>query len=84
MWKSGPKVGPVNVRLPGRFGKVETMAARTKDIDGIVAGQVGQADRQDRLPLTKYMRTAAKVRQSVLLVHGVHPAVGDNIAANST
>ena len=79
MWKRGSKVGPVNVRLPSGFGKEETMTSRTKDIDGIVAGQVRQADGQHRLALTKNVRTTTKMRQPVLFIHGVHTAIGHNV-----
>jgi hypothetical protein len=38
--KGGSKVGPINIGLPCAFRKEEPMAARTKDIDCIVAWQI--------------------------------------------
>ena len=41
MREGGTVVGPVDVGLPGAFGKVQSVTPWTKDVDGVVAGQVG-------------------------------------------
>jgi hypothetical protein len=75
------KVGPVNVGLSCGLGKVQAVTTGAKNVDRVVAGQIGQADGQHRLALTKHVRTAAKMAHAVLFVHGVHTAIGDNVPA---
>mmetsp|Transcript_31375 Transcript_31375/g.91963 ORF Transcript_31375/g.91963 Transcript_31375/m.91963 type:complete len:332 (+) Transcript_31375:374-1369(+) len=72
-------IGPVDVGLPGRLGKVQAVTSGTEDVDGVVAGQVGQSDGKDGLALTKDVGTPSEAGGAVLLVHGVHPAVGDDV-----
>jgi serine protease inhibitor ecotin len=38
VWKSGSKVRSIDIRLPGTLGEKETVAAGTKDVDGIISG----------------------------------------------
>ena len=56
------------------------MAARTKDVDCVVAWEIGKPHRKNRLALTKDMRTTTKGCVSILVVHGVHTPVRDDEA----
>lgn len=80
MGKCGAKVGPVNVRLPGALGKIQTVAARTKHIDGKIAWHVRETNRQNGLPLTKDVGAATEMSHAIFFVHSVHASVGSNVA----
>jgi hypothetical protein len=79
MWKSGPKVSSVDIRLPGALGEKETVTAGTKDVDGIISRQIRQANGQYGLALAKNVWTSSKGRRSVFLVHGVHASIRHDI-----
>lgn len=77
--KSAPKVSSINICLPSTLWEEKSVAPRTKDVHGIISWQITQANWQDRLTLTKDLRTSSKGGGSVFFVHGVHPSVCHDI-----
>jgi hypothetical protein len=73
------KVCTIDIGLPRAFRKKQTMATGTKDINGVVSRQIGQAHWQYGLTLTKDTWTAPKVGIAIFFIHGVHSSVGDNV-----
>lgn len=81
MWKSGSKVGPVNIGLSSTLWKEKSMASWTKYIHSVISWQIRKADRKNRLSLAKDSWTPSKGSRSIFFVHCMHPSVGDNVAA---
>jgi hypothetical protein len=81
--KGRAEVGAVDVGLPGGLGKVQAVTPRAEHVHGVVPGHVAQADRQYRLALAEDVRAPAKGGDAVLLVHGVHPPVGNDVPAHN-
>jgi hypothetical protein len=73
------KIRAVNIGLSCRLGKVQAVTSRTKHINRVVAGQIGQSDGQHWLTLTKNVGTTTKMAHAVFFVHGVHAPIGDNV-----
>lgn len=57
------------------------MAAWTKDVNGVVSGEVGESYGEDWLALAEDMGASSKGCRSVLFVHGVHSPVCDNVSS---
>jgi len=80
MWESGAKEGPIQIRVPCRFGKVHVVALGAVDADHLLAGIVAQSDGQDRLPLAEGARTRAEGSLVVLLQHQLDSTIGEDEA----
>ena len=74
------EVRSVDVGLTGGLGVEEIVAFGAEDVDGVVAGEVGEAAGEDRLTLAEDPGAAPEGSELVFFVHGVHPAVGDDIS----
>lgn len=68
MRESGAEVSTVEVRLFAGSGVVKLLASWAVYIDAVVAGDVRQANWQNRLSLTVYTRAAAEVHILELFV----------------
>ena len=80
MWERRPKVSPVEVTLPYALGVKDIVAFGAEQVDSIVSRKVGEAGWEDSLAVAKNSRAATKIFLFELIVHGVHPAVCNNVA----
>lgn len=79
MRKSSAKVGSVDICLPSGFGEEQAVTTRAENIHGVIARQIREAHRQNRLSLTKDTGTTAKCCRPVFLVHSMHSPICQNI-----
>ena len=75
------EVCTINVGLSCALWEEEAVATRTKHIDCVVSGQVGQPNGKDRLALTKDVWASTKRCRPVLFVHGMHSSACDDVSA---
>ena len=79
MWKGGTKVRSVDIRLSGTLGEEQTVTPGAEDVHGIIPRKVAKSHRQHRLTLTENVRTPSKACRTILLVHGMHTPIGNNV-----
>lgn len=61
------KVGAVDRAVAGRLGRVQVLAPRAVELDGLLVGEVRQTEGEERLAVAQDARAAAKVALLVLL-----------------
>lgn len=62
-----PKVGAVDRAVAGRLWAVQVLAPRAVELDGLLVGEVRQAEREERLAVAQDARAPPKVALLVLL-----------------
>ena len=67
MWEGGSEVGSIYRAVSRGFGGVDIFTSAAIELDGFFVCDVGQADRQERLGLTKDAWTAPEIDPLVFL-----------------
>jgi len=67
MWERSSEVGPIYRTVTGGFGRVDIFASTAIELDGFFVCDVGQADGEEWLGLTKDPRTAPEIDFLVFL-----------------